>query len=40
MARFGIYTSSKSGNTFIRFTKDKVVIQNKNNKTYATKGCK
>ena len=40
MARPGISTSSKSGNTFVCYTKDKVVFQNKNNKTYATKGCK
>lgn len=40
MARCSISTSSKSGNTIIRYTKDKVVIQNKSGKTYATKGCK
>ena len=40
MARFGISTSSKSGNSFIRYTKDTKVIQNKSGKTYATKGGK
>jgi hypothetical protein len=40
MSRVKISTSSKSGNTFIRYTKDKLVIQNKNGKTYSTKGCK
>lgn len=40
MARPSISTSRKSGSTFIHYTKDKTVIQNKNGKTYGTKGCK
>jgi len=40
MARPSISTSPKSGNSIIRFTGSKTVIQNKSGKTYATKGCK
>ena len=39
MAQPKIYTA-KNGTTFVHYTKEKKVIQDKHNRTYGTKGCK
>lgn len=39
MAQPKIYTA-KNGTIFVSYTKDKKVIQDKKNRTWATKGCK
>ena len=39
MAQPKVYTA-KNGTTFVHYTGQKKVIQDKNNRTYGTKGCK
>ena len=39
MAYPKVYTA-KNGTKFVNYTKEKKVIQDKNNRTWATKGCK